>query len=609
MLRFLEQNGYDVSYFTGVDSDRRGAEIREHKIFMSVGHDEYWSGQQRAHVEGARNAGVNLGFFSGNEVFWKHRWEPSIDGSGTPYRTLVSYKETHDNAKTDPSPVWTGTWRDPRFSPPADGGRPENALTGTIFMVNAFRDDAITVPAEYGSLRFWRNTSIPALQASQRATFPTGTLGYEWDEDLDNGWRPAGLIRLSATTLDVGTYILDYGTASGNARATHNLTLYRAASGALVFGAGTVQWAYGLDPTHDFAGPSADNDMKQATVNLLADMGVQSASLEPGLTPTSQSTDTTAPTSTITSPAPNTNLRAGEPVTISGTATDAGGGVVAGVEVSVDGGATWHPAVGRQSWTYTWTNGPSASTTIKSRAADDSANIESPAAGLSITVGQTSCPCSIWSDTARPAIEATTDTEAYELGVRFQADVPGYITGIRFYKGAGNTGTHIGRLWSATGTQLAQATFTSETATGWQQVNFATPVAITDNTPYIASYYDPAGHFAVTRSAFATAGVDNAPLHALRDGPTGANGVYSLGGGFPSSTYASSNYWVDVVFDIVPTDTVAPTSTTSFPAATAAHGPRDSPKSASSSSCATTRACRRGTGRSTSAPTRSGRAR
>ena len=62
---------------------------------MSVGHDEYWSAGQRTNVEAARNAGVHLTFFSGNEIFWKTRWEPSVDGSNTPSRTLVSYKETH----------------------------------------------------------------------------------------------------------------------------------------------------------------------------------------------------------------------------------------------------------------------------------------------------------------------------------------------------------------------------------------------------------------------------------------------------------------------------------------------------------------------------------
>src|SRR5688572_4439052 len=228
MIRWLEANGYNVSYSTNVDTQRRGAEILEHDVFLSVGHDEYWSAQQRTAVENARGSGVNLAFFSANEVFWKTRWESSIAGPATTNRTLVSYKETHANAKIDPQAnVWTGTWRDPRFSPPADGGRPENALTGQLFMVNGIRHDAITVPAADGRLRFWRNTSIATLPLGQEATLPLGTLGYEWDVDVDNGFRPAGLIRMSSTTVNVnGQYLLDYGSNYGTGTATHALTLY-----------------------------------------------------------------------------------------------------------------------------------------------------------------------------------------------------------------------------------------------------------------------------------------------------------------------------------------------------------------------------------------------
>ena len=94
MLRWLERNGYDVSYFSGIDTARRGSELLEHEAFMSVGHDEYWSAEQRANVEAARDDGVDLAFFSGNEVYWKTRWEPSTaDGSSTDHRTLVAYKE------------------------------------------------------------------------------------------------------------------------------------------------------------------------------------------------------------------------------------------------------------------------------------------------------------------------------------------------------------------------------------------------------------------------------------------------------------------------------------------------------------------------------------
>jgi hypothetical protein len=152
MIRWLEANGYDVSYFTGVDAVRNASLLLAHKVYMSSGHDEYWDGTQRANIEGARDAGVNLAFFSGNEVFWKTRWENSIDGTNTPYRTMVTYKETYGDV-VDPldPPVWTGTWRDPTKSPPADGGRPENALTGTLFKVNGSGPDnmdlSMQVPA------------------------------------------------------------------------------------------------------------------------------------------------------------------------------------------------------------------------------------------------------------------------------------------------------------------------------------------------------------------------------------------------------------------------------------------------------------------------------
>src|SRR4051812_14864928 len=156
MVRWLEANGYDVSYISGVDAAKSGTLLLNHKIFLSVGHNEYWDSTQRANVEAARAAGVNLAFFSGNEVFWKTRWENSIDGSNTPFRTLVCYKETIDEEQTDPNdpPSWTGTWADPAFSPPGDGGRPQNALTGTLYRVNADLEESIVVPDEQSRLRF-----------------------------------------------------------------------------------------------------------------------------------------------------------------------------------------------------------------------------------------------------------------------------------------------------------------------------------------------------------------------------------------------------------------------------------------------------------------------
>jgi len=557
MIRWLESNGYNVSYTTGMDSDRRGNLILQHKIFLSVGHDEYWSGTQRTNVEAARAGGVNLAFFSGNEIFWKTRWENSIDGSNTTYRTLVCYKETHAGARIDPldtgaaNSVWTGTWRDPRFSPPADGGRPENSLSGTIFMVNGPANDSITVPASYGAHRFWRNTGVDTQAPGASATMPAGTLGYEWDEAPNNGSQPVGLMRLSLVTLPGESYLQDYGSTYATATATHSLTLYRHSSGALVFGAGSIQWAWGMDSNHDGGNLAASHAMQQATVNLFADMKVQPASLQSGLVAASASTDLTPPTSVVQSPASGSSVTLGSQVTITGIASDAGGGKVWGVEVSVDGGTTWNAATGTANWSYAlvpWQTGP---VSIKTRAFDDSGNIETPSAGITLNVSGSSSSSqhTIWPNTSLPNLaDAGADAPA-ELGVKFHSDVAGTIIGIRFYKSAANTGTHIGNLWTASGTLLASATFSGETASGWQQVNFATPVAVTPNTEYVASYHLLNGHYSDDLNYFSTHGLDNAPLHAQTSTVSDPNGVFAYGASstFPNQTWSDSNYWVDVV--------------------------------------------------------------
>jgi large repetitive protein len=571
LVRWLERNGYDVTYFTGVDSDRHGDLIRRHAVFLSVGHDEYWSKVQRENVEVARNAGTHLAFFSGNEVFWKTRWESSIDSSSTAYRTLVTYKETHANAIIDPSPEWTGTWRDPRFSPPKDGGRPENALTGTLFMMNdTGQNHSIVVPAADGRMRFWRNTSIANLTGTQTATLPAGTLGYEWDGDVDNGARPAGLIRLSTTTTSASQVLQDHGSTFGNGTVTHHLSLYRhPSSRALVFGAGTIQWPWGLDSNHDRGSAAADVRMQQATVNLFADMGVQPGTLQSGLVATAASGDVSPPASTITAPTAGATLAPGTTVTIAGTAADTGG-VVGGVEVSVDGGTTWHAASGRASWSFTWTTPSSGATrTIRSRAVDDNGNLESPTPGVTVTIGSGSqtCPCTLFGNAA-PTVITDPDSEAVELGVKFRANTSGSITAIRFYKGSSNTGPHVVKLWSSTGTLLASAQPQDPNApAGWQTVALPVAVGITANTTYIASYHTASGFYSANTGFFNT-DATSGPLTAPASSQVGGNGVYAYGpGGFPTQTFNASNYWVDVVFTTgTVTDTMPPQVVTVSPA-------------------------------------------
>jgi hypothetical protein len=159
------------------------------------------------------------------------------------------------------------------------------------------------------------------------------------------------------------------------------------------------------------------------------------------------------------------------------------------------------------------------------------------------------CPCSIWSSNAAPIVADSGAGPGVEVGVQFRSDVSGTITGIRFYKGIGNIGPHVGNLWTSSGTLLATATFTNETASGWQTVTFSLAVSITANTVYVASYHNLYSHFAADLNSFTSAGVDNPPLHALQNGVSGGNGVYtySATSAFPTSSYSASNYWVDVI--------------------------------------------------------------
>ena len=168
---------------------------------------------------------------------------------------------------------------------------------------------------------------------------------------------------------------------------------------------------------------------------------------------------------------------------------------------------------------------------------------------LSITID--SVPLvTIWPSTTVPSLVDGGPDSAVELGVKFRSDVTGTITGIRFYKAAANTGTHVGNLWSSTGTLLGTVTFADETVSGWQQAFFATPVAIASNTVYVASYHANNGHYSADLNYFAAKGFDNPPLHALTNGVSGGNGVYAYGASsaFPNQTWNAANYWVDVVF-------------------------------------------------------------
>ena len=510
MVRWLERNGYDVSYFDRVDTDRRGAELLEHKAFLSVGHDEYWSGPQRANVEAARAAGVNLAFFSGNEVFWKTRWENTIDGSNTDHRTLVSYKETHANAKIDPTSTWTGTWRDPRFSPPADGGRPENALTGTIFMVNSRHLPRSKSPPPTARCGSGATPASPRWRRTRRRLSRPDTLGYEWDEELDNGFRPAGLVDLSTTTESV--------VPEAPRLRLHLWARHRDPPPDALPGRRVARWSSaparssgpgGWTGTTTAAARPPDARMQQATVNLLADMGVQPGTLQADLAPATRLDRHRGPGDDdrrrrLAAP----NVEAGTPITISGTASDQTGETAAARSAASRSRSTAAaPGTRRPGATTGPTPGPRAplgSATIKARAADDSGNLESPGAQVVVKVVAKTCPCSIWDSSFTGAPRTATTTRprsAPSSAPTPPASSPACASTRPPATPAPTSGTsgrrrnpaRPGNLQRRDGHRLAAGQL--RRAGGDRR----------PNTTYIASYHAPNGHYASIGGYFALA--------------------------------------------------------------------------------------------------------
>src|SRR3954453_7837308 len=150
---------------------------------------------------------------------------------------------------------------------------------------------------------------------------------------------------------------------------------------------------------------------------------------------------------------------------------------------------------------------------------------------------------SLFKTSDAPTVRAVADdSQSAELGVRFAADRRGTVNAIRFFKGAGNDGTHTAHLWGPDGALLASATFTGESAGGWESVNLSPPVAVRKGATYKASYTATRGHYPDDEDFFGGA-YRAGSLTVAANG-----GVYRYGGGYPTATWHASNYWVDIVF-------------------------------------------------------------
>ena len=487
MIRFLEQNGYDVSYIAGVDTDRRGSLLKNHKIFLSVGHDEYWCGAQRANVEAARDAGVNLQFLSGNEIYWQTRYEASADGSHTAYRTLVCYKETWANAKIDPVAGVDRHLARPAVRPVGQGRRQARERADRHAVHGQPRR-----PGRHGQQRRGQAPALaqhlagqPAARAPARRSRRTRSATSPTRTSTTGSGRP-GWSDLSTTTGPTPEYLQDFGNTVVPGTTTHHLTLYRAASGALVFGAG-------IDPVG--VGPRRRPRQRvRPRSRPTSGCSRRRSTCSPTWAPSRRRWMSDARRGDqvdrhrrsdrrrITSPAAGSAQANGAKVTVTGTATDAGGGASpASRSPPTAARPGTRPRAPRPGPTPT-SSTASGSQTVQVRAIDDSANI-----GASATRAfSVELPVRASSATSRPSTPPRhpPTTPAVELGLRFRATAHGFVTGVRFYKGTGNSGTHTGiAVEHQRHAARAHVTFTSESATGWQTVSFANPVAVTPARP------------------------------------------------------------------------------------------------------------------------------
>ena len=258
MIRWMESQGYDVSYVTNLDIHTNPGQLSQHKVFMDAGHDEYWSLEMRNAVENARNAGMHLAFFSANTAYWRVRFEAST--SGVANRVMVCYKTTSPADPVAP----TIRFRD------APNNRPENALMGVMYI------------GDYGTLyggfdHVVTNATDPyyAFTGLNNGDKLTGLVGYEWDAIVSNGFTPSGVVTLGSSVV-TPTEIAP-GIPSTPTQTAHAVR-YTAASGAKVFSTGSIQWVWGLDSDRGFdyvTPPRTDVRAQQMFVNILRDMGVR----------------------------------------------------------------------------------------------------------------------------------------------------------------------------------------------------------------------------------------------------------------------------------------------------------------------------------------------
>jgi hypothetical protein len=401
----------------------------------------------------------------------------------------------------------------PSDHPASEANDPNSVELGVEFQASA--------TGTIAGMRFYKSpldtgTHVADLWSATGTLLATATFTNE----TASGWQQVNFSQPVAITAGT-TYVASYHT-SGNYSDTSGYFTTAHTNGELTALANGGVYAYGTSSIFPTSSYNASNYWVDVVFNGSPSQPPVANNVN-GLVDTTNTT-LSIPASTLLA---NDTDPGGRSLSISGVSNPSNGTVSYNANTQTVSFVPTNNYVGPASFTYTITDGQA-----------------SASANVGITVGD----ASLFGQTYTPSIVNAGDANSVELGVKFQASENGTITGIEFYKGPQNTGTHVADLWSATGTLLATATFTNETASGWQEVNLSNPVSVTAGTTYLASYHTN-GNYSATPNFFASA-FANGPLTAPASSTSGGNGVYAYGSTslFPTNSFNATNYGVDVLF-------------------------------------------------------------
>jgi hypothetical protein len=507
LIDWVEKNGFNVKYISCYDLDQGLTAVGSAKVLLNAGHDEYWSDGMINNTEAFIDGGGHAVSMSANTQFWRIRW---ADGG----RTFWCYKDTMPGptglrtggAGTALDPVsWTGTWRDTRWG----SRRPENLLLAGTFRMNGIRDETMVINGAANQAKpFWRNTTV----ASGTTLTVTQVIGFEADSlDFPN----AGGVNLGATTINInGSYADDNGeNYIGNGTLNWGIACHYPRLGStagLAFSFCTNQWMWGLSNYHRRGSAVNNREMRQATYNLLTDLGSTAATKESDLT------------------------------TVTPVALSTYGAVKVNTGSSIQGLAITGTAAG----TVRVTGSSSQSISITGTAAGTT--------GGGSTLYQLSPNGTVGADTADAL-----DLGPYELGTRFTVSGACDCYSIKFRRPTTNAvaGTPLAartwtvRLWNAdTSTQIGTATVSSGAGAAgvWLEAVFSSPIALSTGVTYLASYTSPASTgYNATSGFFASAVTPGSPNPLT--GPINAGRFNTTQGAFPASSFNNAYYYVQPV--------------------------------------------------------------